>query len=360
MKLLFALFFLGLSCATFSQVKLDKGLMAYYPFTGNAKDSSGNKNDVVFNNARLTADRAGNPNSAYHFNGINTFMQIRNASSLNMQRQISLCMYIRPTGFYGGDCHGNSVIMKGETEGETGNYILRFDDASYLNGNNCDGALIHINRETFYGNSDIFPAYNQYIVLNHWYSVVYTYDGAVARLYVNNTLVKTTPVPGLTFTNAADLYIGKTPFPNFPYWFTGDLDEFRIYNRAINSKEVKLYGEYKTPGKTKDSIAKKETELISFTANPAPDNKYIRLKWSARNENAGNYTIERNSKGAVDYKIVKTQVMRQKTGVNAYSFYDFDVLPDIVYEYEIHYLEGDKPHSVKVNSKTKSKGQKNH
>jgi len=40
-----------------AQVDLNAGLIAYYPFTGNANDASGNNNNPVFNNATLTSDR---------------------------------------------------------------------------------------------------------------------------------------------------------------------------------------------------------------------------------------------------------------------------------------------------------------
>ncbi|MBK7558794.1 MAG: hypothetical protein IPI54_11195 [Chitinophagaceae bacterium] len=59
----------------FAQVDLNLGLKAYYPFSGNANDISGNNNNPVFNNATLTADRLGNPNSAYHFNGMAILMK---------------------------------------------------------------------------------------------------------------------------------------------------------------------------------------------------------------------------------------------------------------------------------------------
>ncbi|CAN5664572.1 hypothetical protein BH11BAC1_BH11BAC1_00100 [soil metagenome] len=45
----------------------NNGLVAWYPFTGNANDSSGNANDGTVYNAVLTADRFGTSNSAYHF-----------------------------------------------------------------------------------------------------------------------------------------------------------------------------------------------------------------------------------------------------------------------------------------------------
>ena len=46
-----------------------EGLVAYYPFYGNAKDESGNGNDGDVTGATLTGDRHGKPNSAYSFDG---------------------------------------------------------------------------------------------------------------------------------------------------------------------------------------------------------------------------------------------------------------------------------------------------
>ena len=55
---------------TFAQVDLNNGLVAYYPFNGNANDASGNGNNPIFNNAMLTSDYYGNPNSAYHLTAL--------------------------------------------------------------------------------------------------------------------------------------------------------------------------------------------------------------------------------------------------------------------------------------------------
>lgn len=54
-----------LSSTLSAQVNLNQGLMAYYPFSGNDNDMSGNNNNPVFNNATLTTDQFGNPNGAY-------------------------------------------------------------------------------------------------------------------------------------------------------------------------------------------------------------------------------------------------------------------------------------------------------
>ncbi|MGK5093084.1 hypothetical protein WDW89_13840 [Deltaproteobacteria bacterium TL4] len=45
------------------------GLVAYYPFNGNANDESRNGNNGTVNGATLTTDRHGNANRAYSFDG---------------------------------------------------------------------------------------------------------------------------------------------------------------------------------------------------------------------------------------------------------------------------------------------------
>jgi len=52
------------------------GLVAAYEFSGDADDVSGNGNDGVVNGATLTADRFGNANSAYSFDGVDDRVEI--------------------------------------------------------------------------------------------------------------------------------------------------------------------------------------------------------------------------------------------------------------------------------------------
>ncbi len=83
MKSILLIFLLSIFCsASFSQIDLDNGLVAYYPFNGNANDASGNGNNAVFNNATLTSDRLGVPNSAYYFNGVDNYIRIPNSPSI--------------------------------------------------------------------------------------------------------------------------------------------------------------------------------------------------------------------------------------------------------------------------------------
>lgn len=229
------LFFVQVS---YAQVNLDKGLQAYYPFNGNANDKSGNNNNPTFNNATITADRFGNPNSAYHFNGMYQYMRIPNKPSLNFGKEISLSVWVRPTGFYHGICHASQLISKGGGNYNDGNYALRFDDALYTLGTGCDGGICDSIHQNFRGTGTVLKPYGgDFIKKNQWYNVLYTNDGRTARLYVNCELKYEVFFPE-TFTNTEDLFFGRSDDDIFPFWLNGDLDDIRIYNRALNDEEI--------------------------------------------------------------------------------------------------------------------------
>ena len=54
----------------FGEIPQSSEIIAYYPFSGNANDSSGNEYDgTISGDPQLTTDRFGNSNSAYIFDG---------------------------------------------------------------------------------------------------------------------------------------------------------------------------------------------------------------------------------------------------------------------------------------------------
>ena len=60
---------------------LKQGLVAYYPFNGNAKDESENSNDFTVKGATLTKDRHGNSDRAYAFDGNDDFLTTSTSTS---------------------------------------------------------------------------------------------------------------------------------------------------------------------------------------------------------------------------------------------------------------------------------------
>ncbi len=233
-----AFFLLFLAHDSFGQVNLKKGLQAYYPFNGNALDASGNNNHPVFNNATSTADRFGNPNSAYHFNGVYQYMRIANSRTLNFNNRITLSVWVRPTGFYYDLCHASSMISKGGGNYNPGNYALRFDDALYSRGSGCSGSVCDSIHQNFRGTGTVLAPYGgDFIKKDQWYNVLYTNDGRSAKLYVDCELKYTVVFPE-TFTNDEHLFFGKSDDSFFPFWLNGDLDDIRIYDRALEAEEI--------------------------------------------------------------------------------------------------------------------------
>ena len=60
------------------QSNLQSGLVAWYPFDGNASDMSGNENHGTVNGATLGTDRHGFAGKAYSFDGVDDWISINN------------------------------------------------------------------------------------------------------------------------------------------------------------------------------------------------------------------------------------------------------------------------------------------
>ncbi len=226
-----------ISNASLAQLSPERGLKAYYPFNGNANDASGNNNNPVFNNATLTSDRFGKPNSAYHFNGIDNYIRIPNSPSLNLKHEITLSVWVRPTGFFHGTCHASSILTKGGGNYLPGDYALRFDDALITNGMGCGDVEADTIYQNFRSTGTTIKPYLPYIEKGQWYHLTYTNDGTTARLYVDCEL-KYSVAFKESFTNWEDLFLGKTNDPFYQFWMNADLDEVRIYDRALSLAEI--------------------------------------------------------------------------------------------------------------------------
>lgn len=82
-KILHALVLLT-TCSSLAHADARAGLIAHYPFDGNADDASGNGNHGTVNGATLTADRFGITNRAYLFDGVTSFIQVPDTQALRL------------------------------------------------------------------------------------------------------------------------------------------------------------------------------------------------------------------------------------------------------------------------------------
>src|SRR5471030_785867 len=73
---------------------LNEGLVAYYPFNGDANDATGNGHDGTIIGTALTTNRFGTPNSAFYFPGNGGRISVPTSDSLNLLNGYTLSAWI--------------------------------------------------------------------------------------------------------------------------------------------------------------------------------------------------------------------------------------------------------------------------
>ncbi len=98
-----------------------EGLVAHYTFNGNANDDSGNGNNGVLHGVTPTADRHGNADGAYHFDGTSAYIEVVDSDSLREVGQtVTLSAWVKPealTSEDGLNPYWISVLCKGNDSG---------------------------------------------------------------------------------------------------------------------------------------------------------------------------------------------------------------------------------------------------
>jgi len=74
------------------------------------------------------------------------------------------------------------------------------------------------------------------LALNAWSHLAMTFDGTTMRLYVNGTQVATRAASGSARSSTAPLRFGGNTV--WAEWFTGRLDELRVYDRVLTAADV--------------------------------------------------------------------------------------------------------------------------
>ncbi len=109
--IVFSVVLLGTILAAEAQNSLTNGLVAYYPFSGNANDASGNGNNGTTQNVCFVTDRNGLPQGALSCPSNNSCVIIPNSASLGMVSNITISAWINlaPNQPYGAICNKGVV-----------------------------------------------------------------------------------------------------------------------------------------------------------------------------------------------------------------------------------------------------------
>jgi hypothetical protein len=215
----------GAVASSQGQSFLTNGLVAYYPFSGNANDASGNGNDGTPGNITFATDRFGATNRAVSLSGNSDSVITINTANLKLNLPFTVSAWVQ----FSSSVSGRIVSTAG--------YELAIN--SYM------GAGMNV---TDVGNAGSSVESGQQLPLGVWQQVVGVWDtNGLMSLFINGL------VSGTNSTTLHPDYsrgfiptIGRNSGSSFDA-FPGLVDDVRIYNRALSETEVhQLYG-YEAP-----------------------------------------------------------------------------------------------------------------
>jgi hypothetical protein len=219
-------------------VKLDSGLVAYYPFNGNISDSTGNGNTgQIVGTVQYSTDAGNHPGGAASFNG-SSYILVSDKGDLSSPAfSISVEFYENNTTHQNllskvNYSNGTSPIYGISPFGGTGANPLSLGFGVLGPGVACGVAEPFTAQELVYTNDTIETG--------KWYQLVCTYDTGVEKIYLNGVLKSSMNVAFQQAKQCTDaqMVIGAFCASN-PFYYNGKLDELRLYKRALNYREIK-------------------------------------------------------------------------------------------------------------------------
>jgi hypothetical protein len=219
------------------------GLVAHYPFNGNANDESGHGNHGTVHGATLTTDRRGYPAAAYHFGGFydKGYIKIPLSASLQFDREITLAAWIKLNdrgGMEGWGRYSATDANFGVLSKDGGRNGISFDI-------NSNGGLAF---------SYLWDKGSRAATMNYthpagfleWTHVAAVNNGSHMELYLNGVKVQEghNVNENVRGVNTLNLYIGVNNDLQagygeaFWYPFNGKIDDVRLYNKALTAAEI--------------------------------------------------------------------------------------------------------------------------
>lgn len=245
MKSISLILLLGCCQITLSQ-DIKKGLVAYYPFNGNANDESGNNNNgkITFLKTNATsamktnendkngktiedifaADKFGKPGSVLNLNGVNNCVEITSSPTINITGSLSISCWINPrrAGRW------ESWVAKVNNNGTRSQWRFGFGDP----------APVSFGLTIWNSDWSDFWTSKKAIPLNTWSHVLLVADQQqhIVSYYLNGILIDTVTIDGDILGSKEPLFIGHQK--DDYVFFDGMIDEVRIYNRTLSIDEV--------------------------------------------------------------------------------------------------------------------------
>lgn len=214
---------------------LRDGLVAEYRFDRNAADTSDSGRHGVVHGATLTTDRFGSADHAYHFDGIDDYIEVAPPPEFASEF-LTVSVWVRCDSR---DFRGWTNCIVAQDDGNDEDQSRRVFQLS----TDCGHFVWH----RMIGARD--PMFRRRVRPDRWYHLAAVHERGVHRLYVDGVLQDS--VEHKLWTHDCEpMYIGRKGTPEPHFYFRGTIDDVRLYNRALSELEIALLvneGGWKVP-----------------------------------------------------------------------------------------------------------------
>ena len=205
---------------------LSKGLVAYYPFNGNADDESGNERNGVATAITYDTDITGQPaSSAVFANG--SAVDIPSLTGFQF-RPVTYSLWV----------YFSNIQSNRETT-----LIGRKRAWAQSDGGVTVETRWAVNNELKYSTGGTIITSGFEFDIGQWYHIVFTQDAqSEASFYVNGELLSSQPFTAVQDTDTFPFRLGAESaldgISSGEGIFNGQMDKVRIYDRALSAQEV--------------------------------------------------------------------------------------------------------------------------
>ncbi len=234
---------------------LEQGLVAYYPFNGNANDESGNQRHGTAAGSVLTEDRFGSSNKAYYFDG-NSWIETNEYRMLDGATSYTFSAWFA----FDKNSVGGQILSAGDfrTGKDPLQHHLRMEEGKNL--------IFWFNSWDKQSDSSLGAIYDSNYgpikIDEEWHHVIYIVDSAKElnkyTAYIDGNLVvsgsETLPPrewESISYDKDMRMLIGaidNRPRTSKPVQnWKGKLDDIRLYNRALSEAEISELYELEKP-----------------------------------------------------------------------------------------------------------------
>ena len=275
-----------------------EGLVAYYPFNGNANDESGNGYHGAVNGAKSTTDFKGETNSAYSFDGDDDYITTSTILS-NVKENFTFSVWVKP------QTTENLNWTEGSIGGSSSQYkqpvIHPTHGQSYGEESNSAGAglyvgsngLIVVEHSHDYVRNALIIETN----LSSWNHITIVYKSNEPELYLNGSFVKSFDPGNRTVyaslgddtterANYSKSGFGSGFYPQLVQNFSGNIDEIIVWNRALSQNEIgRMYSSYSSDILLNGTVSA-ENNQIKNVADPTDNQDAATKSYVDSNVNA--------------------------------------------------------------------------